>query len=97
MDSNVSHWLKAIIVYFKSLRLKALKYPLQWLYTVLPPQCSCSIAAHVSVGGTAEYSTYDGCEELGSGAACGHEGRTCHIFTEVETLEENRRYMLLFF
>lgn len=37
------------------------------------------------------YCTYDGREELWRGAASGHEGRTCNIFTEVETLEENGR------
>lgn len=35
--------------------------------------------------------TYDGREELRSRAAGGHEGRSCYILTEIETLREKGR------
>ena len=35
--------------------------------------------------------TYDGREELRSRAAGGHEGRTCYVLAEIETLGEKRR------
>lgn len=35
--------------------------------------------------------TYDGREELRSRAASGHEGRSCYILAEVETLQDEKQ------